>query len=96
MTQKKPPARITTPANFVCSLPILVRRITAHTRDGEEIWGAPIAAFQYVRDAEAFVEGKTNPGSHVIVQDVQGVRRVTGHDGHGYAIHEALDRAAGR
>jgi hypothetical protein len=93
MTQKKPPARITTPANFVCSLPILVRRITAYTRDGEEIWGAPIAAFQYVRDAEAFVEGQAHPGGHVIVQ---GVRRVTGHDGHGYAILEALDRSAGR
>jgi hypothetical protein len=86
---KGSPARVAA-ADFACeSLPILVRRITAYTTKGAEIWGEPIAAFRYPRDAERFVASTQYPDKHVIEKNQ---RRVIGRDGHGYAILEALSK----
>lgn len=74
----------------VAKLKIRVRRIVSYTHEGVPVWGSEaIAAFRYVRDAERFITSTTNPKSYVIEQDEQ---RVVGHDGHGYAILDALDK----
>lgn len=81
-------------ANIVESsdpLPIRVRRVISTTRDGTaDNWGPPIAAFRYAADAQRFVDGQSS-----LVIEKEG-KRVVGRDGHGYAILEALERAAVR